>query len=267
MKGKYSTVGSHTRAFLAMTDNILDDELVIMSHADCPKVGDMHPSDPDAWCRSVRARNEDYSKKVWTIEAEYSTDREINISPTADPAEISWDTENYQRAYFKDRSGYGITNSAGDPYDPPPEGDDSRWTVTVTKNVDVVPTWLLTYRDAVNSAAFNLDGLAIPAGAAKIMSVKIGKWEKRSIFWYRTVSITMAIDSAGWQLSLLDAGFRAISGSNRVNITNAGDGENVTGPVPLNGSGVVLTNPTPSTCVFRNFDIYPSKDFSVLPLS
>ena len=267
IKGKYATVGQHNRAFLALTDSISDDETVILSHADCPKVGDIHPNDVDAYCRSVRATNQDFSKKVWTVEAEYSTDREINISPIADPVEITWDTENYQRPYFKDRNGYGITNSAGDPYDPPPEGDDSRWTVTVTKNVDVVPEWILTYRDSVNAAAFNLDGLAIPAGSAKIMSIKIGKWEKRSIFWYRTVSITMAIDSAGWQLSLLDAGFRKISGAGRVNITNSIDGENVTSPVPLNGSGGVLAAPTAATCIFRNFDIYPSKDFSVLPLS
>lgn len=267
IQGKSQTVAQHTRGFLCVTDNNYDDENVVMNHADCPRVGDLHPNNSDAYCREVSAKNEEYSKKVWTVEAKYTTESEISITPAAEPAEITWDTENYQRPYFKDRSGYGIVNSAGDPYDPPIEGDDSRWVATITKNLDFVPSWILTYRDAVNASAFTLDGLAIPAGAAKIMSIKIGKWEKRSIFWYRPVTISLAIDSNGWAVSVLDAGFREKSSTNRVNIKNDGDGEDITAPVPLNGSGAKLSNPTPATCVFNTFNIYNQKDFSVLPLS
>ena len=109
--------------------------------------------------------------------------------------------------------------------------------------------------------------MSIVAGAAKIMSVGVGKWEKRGIFWYRTVSLSIAVDGNGWAKSVLDAGFREILGTSRVNIKNDGDGEDITAPVPLDGSGAKLANPSPSNSVFRTHNIYPAKDFSVLPLT
>lgn len=261
------SIGTYTRVFRAKTNSNADDAVTIKDYASCPKIGDAHPNDGDAYVRSVMARNEPFSKTVWNVEVGYSTESELSNSPYSEPAEITWSTEAYQRPYFKDQSNQGIVNSAGDPYDPPVEGDDSRWVANVTKNVAAVPSWLTSYRDAVNSGAFTLDGLAIVAGAAKIMSVSIGKWEKRSVFWYRTVGLTIAIDGSGWAKSILDAGFREIMGTSRVNIKNDGDGEDITAPVPLDGSGAKLTNPSASNVVFRTHNIYPSKDFSVLPLT
>jgi hypothetical protein len=265
LSGKRSTVATHTRVFRVKTDSNYDDEVTILEYADCPREGDQHPTNSDAYCKSVRARNESFSKRVWIVSVEYSTEREISITPTAEPAEVTWSTEFYQRPYFQDKDGYGIVNSAGDPYDPPVEGDDARWVATVTKNVDQVPSWLLTYRNAVNSDTFVLDGLPIAAGYAKLMGVSIGKWEKRDVFWYRSVSLTIAVDSNGWAKQILDAGFREISGSLRVNIQV--NGEDVTAPVPLNGSGVSIAQPTANNVVFRTHNIYPSLPFSVLPLS
>jgi hypothetical protein len=48
-------------------------------------------------------------------------------------------------------------------------------------------------------------------------------------------------------------------------IVNKGDTEEVTQPVPLDGAGDVLADPTPSTAIFGNFTIYDELDFSALP--
>jgi hypothetical protein len=76
----------------------------------------------------------------------------------------------------------------------------------------------------------------------------------------------MHFQKNGWKLSLLDAGYRRKDGTQRKIITNS-DGTLPTMPVPLDGSGAVLSNPTPATAVYREFTVYETKAFSSLPLT
>ena len=146
--------------------------------------------------------------------------------------------------------------------------DDSRRVVTVTKNLAVVPSWILTYQDAVNSDVFSIDGISIGIGLAKVQRVSVGEAQSRNGTSFRTVSFTIHLEKSGWLLEPLDAGFREIGyGGERVNIVNEGDGLQPSAPVPLDGAGVHIADPTLANCVFLSFVVYETKVFSALPLT
>jgi hypothetical protein len=276
-------VTRYTRTFLVRTDTNTDEASVIFAHASCPNVGDVYPYDADAFCTDVRPVQHK-AKTVWRVTARYSTEYELSDNPLNDAAEIEWNTEPRQKAFWKDRDGNAILNSAGDYYDPPVEGDDSRWVATVSKNLAAVPAWTLTYKDATNSDQFTLDGLTIAIGVAKLSRIRISKWQERNDIDFRVVTFSIAIDENGWAAELLDQGFRELDGctgagsgsgsgsgsgecdEGRVHITDK-NGDPVVSPVPLDGNGCALDCPTPETAVFRTHHIHKVMAFSSLPLT
>lgn len=259
---------SYTRQFRLETTSRSDGPYAVGSDFNLPLIGSVHPEDPFAWCTSLSVDNtEDW--KGWTVTAEYSSERELSETPTSDPALISWSSEQFQRPAIIDKDGNAIVNSAGDPFDPQNMIDDSRRVVTVTKNLSSVPSWILTYQDAVNSGSFTVDGITVGDGLAKMQSVTVSEAQSRNGTAFRTVTFSMHLEKNGWLLEPLDAGFRqlAFDGITRINIKNDGDAELPTSPVLLDGAGKVLVDPNPSNVFYGSFAVYETKDFSILPLS
>jgi hypothetical protein len=274
------SVRRHTRVFRAITDSNTDDDVTVLASA--PALGAIHPTDMAAYLQRRRARNESFSKRVWIVSLGYSTEREREEDPLADPIQIEWSTEQFRTPVWKDINDKGIVNSAGDPFDPPAEKDDSRLTATVRVNLVAVPPWILGYQDAVNESEFTVDGVSIPKGVAKMQSVRVSPWQERNDVRYRAVTMLLHFreplegDDAGkeWHLWLLDQGFREkewqspgspIENAKMQNIGNSGDGQPPSMPVPLNGKGVALEQPTVDNTVFLDFEVYKKKDFSILP--
>jgi hypothetical protein len=78
----------------------------------------------------------------------------------------------------------------------------------------------------------------------------------------------MHLQRDGWALDILDAGFNRkdpADATKRIPITI--DGVLPSAPYPLNGSGVPLENPSPSTGVFLSYNVYKTRAFSSLPLT
>lgn len=262
----------------AQTDTNTDDASIVAQHASCPALNTAHPNFPDAYLKQRDFRNESFSKKVWIVTLTYTSAEFSNEGGQTNPldmgARISWRSEQYQRIAFKDKDGKAITNSAGDFYDPPAERDDSRWFATVTKNMPLVPAWLLTYQDAINSTAFTIDGLPVAARQAKVQSIELGEWQYANNVKYRPLTLGIAIAKDGFALELLDQGFNKLvagsGGNTKTKITVPDDsGAQVapTCPIPLDGSGGVLANPQPGTNeVFRTHYVYSELDFNQLPL-
>lgn len=257
---------SYTRSFKLQTTEQTERAYHVGSHASLPVIGEVHPDDSGAWCTSLSVDPTD-PWKGWTVTAEYTTDRELAENPTEDPAIITWNSEQFQRPAVFSYDGDAICNSAGDPFDPPNMMDDSRRVVTITKNLAVVPTWILTYQDAVNSDEVTIDGVTVAAGKAKMQAVSVGEAQTRNGFGFRTVTFTIHLQKDGWLLEPLDAGFREKNSSVMNNILNSGDFEAPSSPVPLDGSGAVLDNPTAATSVFLSFTVYETKAFASLPLT
>lgn len=257
---------SYSRQFRLTTSAQSDGPYAVGSHPSLPLIGSLHPEDSGAWCTTLTVENTE-PWKGWTVTAEYSSERELNETATSDPAIITWSSEQFQRPAIIDQDGEAIVNSAGDPFEPPFMMDDSRRVVTVTKNLSSVPSWILTYQDAVNSADFTVDGVLVGEGKAKMQSVTIGEPQSRNGNTFRTVTFSMHLEKNGWLFEPLDAGFRTKIDGVMANVRNDDDGELPALPVPLDGFGNVLVDPSPSTAIYLEFTVYETKDFSLLPLS
>ena len=185
-----------------------------------------------------------------------------------DPAQFTWDTEEYQRVFYKDRDGEAILNAAGDPFDPPVEGDDSRLTVNIQANLANIPVWWASYRDAVNSAAIVIDGYPVDAGNAKIKRMSLGDAQERSGIAFRLLTVAIQIDEDnGWALEILNQGLRCVDpddSDKRIKCRDE-DGDEVVAPVQLDADGEQIETPTPATATYIEADIYNEKDFTVFP--
>lgn len=258
----------YVRVFRAITDSATDDGETIRQYVDCPRRGAQFPNNIHAYCKTVSPRNEDFAKTVWIVTCRYDTSHEWTENPLTDPAQISWDAEQFQRPAYKDRDGDAILNSAHDFFDPLPMRDDSRWAVTVKKNLAAVPAWILLYQDTTNDTVFTLDGLEVAVGKAKVQKVGVGTWQHRNDIAYRVVTLLIHIAKDGFQFDILDQGFHYLSGSaqEKKHILDD-DGIEVTTPGLLDGSGGQLADPSPSTAVFGTFYVYEERDFNLLPLT
>ena len=256
-------VRSYTRAFRLTTSTQLEGVYTVGSHASLPVIGSVYPDDSSAWCRSLEVTNTD-PWKGWTVTAEYSSETELNENPTDDPAKITVSTEQYQKVAETTVDGYSIVNSAGDIFDPPHMMDDSRRVITVSKNMLTAPLWLLEYADVVNSDAFTVLGVTYAIGVAKVQRISISGTQVRGAYNFLSVQIDIHLRRDGWLLEPLDVGFRYLSTVYRKAIVSD-DGTPITTPVMLDGSGLVLSNPTSASAVYGSFQIYKTDTFSVIP--
>lgn len=259
----------YTRIFRVLTSSNYDTGAIVMAHIEVPKVGEVFPDDFGAWCQRVRPVQESFSPRVWLVTCSYSSERELEESPLDDPAEIEWDGEDYMRPAIFDRNDEPILNSAGDPFDPPVEIDDSWNVVTVKKNLLVVPSWILQYRKATNSDAFSVDGFEVDVGQAKMKKVAVGKVQQRNEISFRPVTLVMHLREEGWDEPVLDKGYRekkSGDATKRVAMTND-DGTKPSQQILLDGSGSKLANPSPSNAVYLEFELNRQLPFNVLPLS
>jgi len=259
---------TYTRVFKLKTDSKNDGAYTVGSNASLPTIGSTHPDDASAWCRRLRVENTD-PFAGWTVTAEYSSELELATNPTLQPAEITWDSEQFQKPVLFDNTGDAVCNSAGGLFDPPAMMDDSRRVVTVQKNLSAVPVWILDYQDAVNSDQFTVDGVVIAVGTAKMQRVSVGVQETRNGVTFRPVTFTIHLQRDGWAMELLDSGFMIKDPGDSTKRVAAyiDDGTEPTTAAMLDGSGGILANPSPATAVFLSFDVYKTRTFSSLPLS
>jgi hypothetical protein len=284
-----TTVFTRTRQWRVDTSSATDDDVTVLANTSLPKIGTAHPNHANCKCVSRSAKPESSAqKKHWAVTADYSTKWNIAENPLNDPARTEWSTETFQTVAERDIDGNGIVNSAGDPFDPPAEKD---------KNVATnVPDWMFAYQDAVNSDSFTIDSSTITAGWAKVSAIHLSEIQERNGTQYRVITVTIhyrgeneGIGSGSgsygsgsgddeiepWHLSILDAGFRELSGgsasggsasaggSTLVNIKDS-EGDEVTAPVPLDGEGYAIDEPMPENSVFLQFQVYHEKAFQLI---
>jgi len=293
-------VKEDSRVFRCRCDSNLDRSPVVMDYASCPKIGAAHPDDAELRCIGVTP-DQNEGRTWWQITCDYSNEYDIYENPLNDPAKTSWSTETFQTPVWRDIHGNAIVNSAGDPFDPPADKDDSRWTSVTRKNVaNIVPPWIFAYQDGVNSDSYQIDGKTIDVGEAKISAINLSEPQERNDIEYRVLTVTIHYRGEGddsgsgssasvssaygtggggdefepWDLVLQDVGFREIddsgsgsgsgAGDGMRNITNDDDGQEVSGPVPLDGEGHKLANPTFDNIEYLDFEIYRKRAFDLI---
>jgi len=260
-------VRTYTRVFRLTTSSQTDNAFTVGSNGSLPVIGNTFPSDGNAYCTDLDVQCV-RGWRIWDVTATYSTERAINTVPTSDPVFVQWDTEQFTKPATQDKNGDAIVNSAGDPFLPPEQMDDSRRVVTITKNLSSVPAWVLTYQDAVNSDTFTIDGVSIAIGEAKMQRVSVGPAEIRNGTTFRAVTFVIALRRDGWAYKILDQGYNekdAAAPTGRVPIYIRG--MLPTSPVLLDGTGKQLPDPKATDGVFLTFNVYKTQAFSSLPLT
>jgi hypothetical protein len=253
--------------FRLTTSSQTDNAFTVGSNGSLPVIGNTFPSDGNAYCTNLDVQCI-RGWRIWDVTATYSTERVLNTVPTSDPTYITWDTEQFQKPATQDKDGKGVVNSAGDPFIPAEQMDDSRRIVTVQKNLTAVPSWILSYQDAVNSDAFTVDGHSVAIGEAKMQRVSVGPPEIRNGTTFRQVTFVIALRRDGWAYKILDQGYNeknpaAPTGRQPIYIK----GHIPSGPVLLDGTGKAQTDPKTANAVFLTFNVYKQQAFSSLPLT
>jgi len=256
---------SYTRAWRVISDAQADDAYTVGSAAGLPSIGTTHPSDAAAYCFDLDVQN-DEPWTGWTVTASYSDERTIDAAdPTNDEVLIDWSSEIYQEVVYFDTSGNAVLNSAGDYFvDPVPTRDATHLVARIRANVSSVPSYILSLQNTLNNGAVTIGGLAVATGLARVCRFQIGSRQLRNAVTFYPFSFEVHIHADGWVLQPLDCGFRKLVSGSLEQIKD-GNGDEVTQPALLDGSGGVLASPGPATAVFGSFNIYPSADLTTMP--
>ena len=272
-----STETRHVRSFHVKTNSRADAALDVIFANGLPQLGDVHPTDQIAFCRNQNANPVGKSPFVWNVKVTYSTAFPVTNNPLTDPPIITWSTARYQRPFIFDRAGTLVTNTAGDPFDPPAMVDDSRMSVTVRINLAVVPVGILAFRDSVNSSPFTIDNVDVGTARAKMFDVNVGEVQNRNTVAYRQLSYTMQIkdpdEPNGWQPRLANVGFYyktavVLEGFNRFRDRDGGD--SVTpGYLAMDGSPILDENNDfsrdPTDAIFLTKIAFQTLNYNLLP--
>lgn len=237
-----------------------------------PDIGTSYPGDFKATVKSRSADRPDTSRLVWDCTVNYEFDPEEpddpEENPLDEPIKFRWTSELYTKPVIKDRDDKAIVNSAGDYFDPPPEAEESRWSVNVQANVAQVPLAVLTYPGRVNEFSFSVDGVDVDAEAARIIALDISEQKEKNDINYRTLTYTLEFREEGWDLEMLDQGFRIKDAGELKDILvedEDGNKARPSAPVLLDGAGSQLTDPDPDNAEFLTFPVYKLLDYSELP--
>lgn len=289
-------VTRYTDIWRAETNTNFTEPETVKAHANCPRIGRQHNRDPRAYCRSLSAVNEPFSKQVFLVTAGFSTEYEMAEDPLAEPARTSWHTEQYQVPVWWGRTGnVAHTNTAFDPFDPPVMKIINRWVAVTRRNVAAVPSWYLTYPDAVNNAPWNLDGVTIAKGFAKLAATDLTEaGQERNNVSFRVLTMTFQFADLDDTTNMVkwDTGtsaYVALGGSefehaHAVISPNVGmmqyiaavkqpclDSRSQEVMVPqlldILGQQQDVATVKPSDALFVVTDVCPEKDFSVLPVA
>lgn len=282
IRGSYSGIKSdnETVEYQVYTDTKTQTRYDIMLAGVLPTLYQSHPDNPILTVRDIEL-SQDIADTVWTAYVTYSSepfskddeDEEDIDNPTNRPARVRWTTTQFTKPIYQDINGEPIVNSATDYFDPPIEIDASRFSIVIEKNLSFVPSWVLTYANTINSTAFSMQGLTVPAKTAKMSELAISELQREQTaggtvdFYTLTFRLELATaDEVDWTLRVLDQGLHQFDrAENKTPILV--DGEPAKQPVLLNGNGIAIENPEPADAVFLEFDGYVERDFSVLPFS
>lgn len=257
------------RTLEVRTDSLETREAAILRHPSVPRLWTQYvtPSEVDLGLR-LRSRRvtetEDYCR--WLVELEYSSDTAPESDPNdplSVPTRIRYGTARVAVALEKDRDDAPILNSAGDPFDPPPETEELHDTLTIVRNeVGYDPIAKAGYKNRLNEHAF----FGFAAEEVRCMDVT-GEDLEGHPGYYR-VTYEFERREGGWRFRPLSLGFRAYdapadAGGTKRLVVDA-NGRPVTEPVLLASNGLEL-GPLASPH-FMTYDVYRVADFGALNL-
>ena len=166
------TIDGHQRAQLlyqAITSDKLDDGNVVLSDSRCPQRGSGYvcgnTSKPFLYAQAANAilRAADDCRLLWDVTVDYSTqgqtqnmeEDKANTDPVDWRPKCSTFSQKVRRPFLRDVSGTLIASSAGEPYDPVQERDETKFGIRIVRNVRRSdPAFNALYKDSLNEDDF-----------------------------------------------------------------------------------------------------------------
>jgi len=260
---------TYTRRFLIFSDTATEDIYEVANYASLPQLGDVHPSDSGATCKSVRPVQNDENRTLWEIEVKYSSGRvsrsmDRPTRPWNRKPELSWGVYAREEAFVTDGNGVLVRNSAGDRFLPPRKIEKHFPSLRLTRyQRDFDMTEILLYIDKVNSAPTRIAGYSVSAGQALMVDIRGVEVEMDGVeCWEVTYDIRFA-DT--WITSLLDEGFYYWVDGTKVPYKDDEGNESKT-PALLDGEGGLLVDPLTTEPEYLDFLEYGYRDFRPLGL-
>lgn len=266
-----------------------------------PAKGSKHPQESLALATVFRFKRRPRWPRVWDVTVQYRTFGESGATQGQDPnplargADIDWTGVPIQKPFYwarkfnqpqKARNGRPfsggfeskeslVRNSAGVIYSPPQLYDDDVLQAAISKNLAVVPAFILQYRNVINSDTVKIDGLTFPAYTLKCAPPRISRWIKEGTFpRFRQVTLIIQYREEGWDFDIQDKGFETAiilarddgngTAFKRTKITDR-NGAWITEPALLNGEGKLLKDGEDP--VYFKYRKYREMPFSRLPLA
>jgi len=286
-----ATIGGvqYTRSWLVKTDAVTDGPYTARTATGIPIVGDSHNEDTAATCRDVDPVPYESDSKTWLVTAKYSSPTlgGSQIVDSDDPLELpakvaftfefenkvvdrSW-TLNVGFSAITDGEGeprYPILNSAGMPFDPPLVQGYPVLVISIQQNLsEFDPEEAMKYIGSVNTADISVVGFSIPKWYGLMRDYSgVQMWDADGDpYWQVRYEIAVKFEEYGWCRKVLDAGmYEWDIGTGKFQTTKDTDGEEITEPLPLDGSGAFMTHG--GTPFYLKFMTYYTRQWADLDL-
>ncbi len=244
-------------------------------------IGDDHPLLPFVVLSDLAADMAG-SRTIWRVTGTYTVKSAITQSestPLQEPTRISWSSNTYIEPVVKNIFGASVTNSAGQPFDPPLTQERVTLVATITYNSESFdPNLPLQYQGKINNAPTTIGTLPVPARMAKVIEISATAETFEDISYFK-VAIKVEINpkisedsqgnviAQGWDREVLDQGIVGLNDDDPPKLVKlkTDDDAEATEPLLLNGAGKKLEPQTldPVFIVYFTFNLV---DFTPLEL-
>lgn len=247
-----------------------------------PPLFEAHPEMTQSQVVSIHPKQ--VSHTVWRVTVTYSSSpgqpTPFPDDPFLRPADVRVEDEVALEEMITDANGDPVQNSAGDPFDPPPQREASEMILHFAWNASFYNLNVAeAYRNAVNADELTIHTLVqdfvFPVGTAKLRgTIRAAlKTENNTTFWRLQGTIRMRLpipnEAAGaqWDAEVLDQGFRYLhlpkQGGEKLKHFEDHRGRQSQVPNLLDGEGH-STYPFPPTPFYLTFPRYKMLPFAAL---
>lgn len=230
------TERTYRRRYLVKTTSSKDAEAVVLLAPGLPPIGAQFTQgskfDPEA--RVTRITPERKASKVWYVDVDYSTNSDDKESPLDRRPVMQFKFQSFRVPVIgqlkQTASGDAdkvfedcMRNTAGQVFDPPPEVDDSRPVLTITRNEQRFnPLLAITFQDAVNKTPWG----GAQQRQAKIMGITTSGRKTEKIkdveYVYYPVTYEIHYKRETWDIRVLNAGkyYLKVAGADKTDPAN-----------------------------------------------
>tara|TARA_R100000808_G_scaffold25080_1_gene61494 strand:+ start:11601 stop:12446 length:846 start_codon:yes stop_codon:yes gene_type:complete len=262
-----SADGSESYRTFTITFDSQANEMEALLAPGVPRYGEVHPQQGFIRALDIRVRSSGEADTLWTAEVHYRSPEFVDVrslNPLTDPPIIRWTTVNIQEEIDLDVEGSPITNTVGEPIDPPPQRDFADLQVTIIRNES---NW--TADVAINFVnKLNQDEIfGFAPGIGRMVGISADRVYFDSLAYWE-VTYQIVFRRGGWNKRFLNAGYREVKkpGSNETKEILDANGDKYQTPTPLSIDGVALGPNDAGQVYFVQYQVYEAVPFFTLQL-